>query len=453
MSEPVSAREFSEFLTNLPQAQSAQKIAVAVSGGSDSMALCLLLRDWALGEGKQLTALTVDHGLRSGSASEVRQVARWLAERGVEHVALAWEGQKPAGNIQASARAARYALMDAWCTQRSVPCLMLAHHLEDQAETFLLRLGRGSGVYGLSGMEVSAKPSFPGAPWRLRPLLAVPKARLGATLEQWGQNWIEDPSNESLAFARVRARKLKGALVSIGLTPERLAETTRHLARVRSLLEAETDNLLATCAVFREGGYALVNTAALSRAHAEVGLRALARLVMAVRGADYPPRFARLERLWSRLGSGALGGGATLLGCRIKPVAVEEYDAVIFRETRGMGGPVEAEAGKPVIWDQRYHVRFETLGSSSGPIYLDALGGDGWRCIRKEVPGLVYPKVPAAAHQAALGLWDSQGLLAAPEYGYLRAGVEVAPGLRVVYLGAFRDAAFCAPDKVVSGVK
>lgn len=409
------------------------------------MALCLLARDWALAEGKHLTALTVDHGLRAGSAREVSQVARWLAERGVEHVALTWEGEKPAGNIQASARAARYALMEAWCTRQNVCCLMLAHHLEDQAETFLLRLGRGSGVYGLSGMEASVKPFVPGAPWRLRPLLAVPKARLGATLDQWGQSWIEDPSNESVAFTRVRARKLKGALASIGLTPERLGETARHLARARSLLEDEADGLLAGCAVLRPGGYCLVDAAALTGAHAEVGMRALARLMMVVRGAEYPPRFARLERLWSRLHSNALDGGATLLGCRVKPAAVEGYDTVIFREARGLGGPVEADTSKSAVWDGRYHVRLENFGGS-GPIYLDALGGDGWRCIKEKTPGLVYPRIPAAAQQTALGLWDSQGLLAAPEHGYLRSGVEEAPELTVVHLGAFRDAAFCTPD-------
>ncbi len=413
------------------------------------MALCLLLRDWALAEGKHLTALTVDHGLRAGSSREVTQVAGWLAARGVDHVALAWEGEKPTGNIQAAARAARYALMDAWCAEHGASVLMLAHHLEDQAETFLLRLGRGSGVYGLSGMEASVRPALPGAPWRLRPLLGVPKARLGATLECRGQDWIEDPSNESLAFARVRARKLKGPLASIGLTPERLVATAGHLARVRSLLEDEAEQLLAKCAAFEPGGFCLVDTAALTRAHEEVGLRALARLVMAVRGAGYPPRFVRLERLWSRLRTGGLGGGATLLGCRFQPARVDGYDAVVFREARGLGGPVTLEVGSsaagPVIWDGRYYMCLDTLGGADGPVYLDALGGDGWRCLRKETPGRVYAAAPAPAHQAALALWDRSGLLAAPEYGYLRGGVTVAPERMFVHLGIFRDPAFCAP--------
>src|SRR5262245_11003154 len=170
----------------------APHIAVAVSGGPDSLALTLLLAEWAQARGGRVDALTVDHRLRPESATEAAQVGRWLAPLpGVTHHILPWSDPKPETGIQAAARDARYRLLAAHCRDHAILHLCVAHHRDDQHETHRLRAGHGSGPIGLAGM--SAIRPLEGVRL-LRPLLGVAKAELVALLEARGQSWIADPS-------------------------------------------------------------------------------------------------------------------------------------------------------------------------------------------------------------------------------------------------------------------
>jgi len=160
-------------------------VAVGVSGGADSMALLHLLSAWnkSAENWLDLTALTVDHGLRAESASEAAAVSAWARDLGIEHVTLTWGGKKPSSNIEAAAREARYRLVGEWCFENHVQTFLTAHHFDDQAETFLMRLARGSGVAGLSSLaeERSLGGAF-GSVRLLRPLLHISKKDLTALL-------------------------------------------------------------------------------------------------------------------------------------------------------------------------------------------------------------------------------------------------------------------------------
>ncbi len=145
-------------------------LAVAVSGGADSLALALLADRWARAAGGHIVALTVDHRLRPESGAEAAQVEAWLGARAIAHRRLDWRDARAGSDLQARARAARYALLQDWCAVAGVLHLLLAHHQDDQAETFLLRLGRGSGVDGLGAM---APVSYARACRLLRPLLDI----------------------------------------------------------------------------------------------------------------------------------------------------------------------------------------------------------------------------------------------------------------------------------------
>ena len=196
----------------------------------------------------------------------------------------------------------------------------MGHTLEDQAETFLLRLGRGSGLDGLSAMRTLAPfplPEF--ADLNLaRPLLKVGRARLRAYLKSRDQIWLEDPMNSEARFARSRIRGLMPALEAAGLSALRISDAASHLARARLALELATEAVLARAAV-PDHGRVLVDAKALLAAPREVGLRALAALLMVVSGEAYRPRFEALERLFDAIGQGRLAGGATLHGCRLFP--------------------------------------------------------------------------------------------------------------------------------------
>src|SRR5262249_61999648 len=137
-------------------------------------------------------------------AAEARQVGAWLGARGIAHRTLVWEGPHPASDIQAAARAARYRLLEAWCAEHGYLHLLTAHHREDRAETFWLRLARGSGLDGLAGISgVTERPECR----VLHPLLDVPPERLRARLRLEAQPWVDDPSNRNADLARVRVRE------------------------------------------------------------------------------------------------------------------------------------------------------------------------------------------------------------------------------------------------------
>jgi tRNA(Ile)-lysidine synthase len=346
----------------LSRPETVETVAVAVSGGADSMALTLLADRWAKSKHLRLVALTVDHGLRPGSGREARQVGTWLARRGIEHTILRWRGPKPKTNRQALARAARYRLMASWLARHGVRHLLLGHQMEDQAETFLLRLARGSGVDGLSAMAPAVMaPVWPqGEILLLRPLLQIPKARLRATLQAQRQEWIEDPSNRDCSYGRVRMREAMGVLGELGLGPERLALTAAHMARARAALEADTGALLQRAARMDGGGscalgYCTLDTAAFALAPQEIGLRALARLLMIIGAADYPPRLARLERLYFALIGRRSIRGQTLMGCVVAPVAKAKA-VTICRESAAVAAQTRLEPGQSMLWDGRFWV-------------------------------------------------------------------------------------------------
>ncbi|MGZ6021056.1 MAG: tRNA lysidine(34) synthetase TilS [Rhizomicrobium sp.] len=293
--------------------------AVAVSGGGDSIALMHLLAAWAKkSQRPQPHVVTVDHGLRKESAADARKVMRWAKSAGLKSKALRWHGPHPRSDIEAAAREARYRLMGEWARKNKITALYVAHTRDDQAETFLLRLMRGSGLDGLAAMR--AVTSYPLGEFRelsiVRPLLTLERAQVRSHLESLGHDWLEDAMNADERFARVRLRKAWAALEEAGLSKQRLASAASHLARAREALDAVTEAvLLRACRRFGSG--IQVDRAALVSAPREIGLRALAQLLMIVSGQAYRPRFERLERLFDQLAAGSIGGGCTLHGCRL----------------------------------------------------------------------------------------------------------------------------------------
>ncbi len=264
--------------------------------------------------------LTVDHGLRKDSARDAKQVVRWARAAGLKARVLTWSGAKPKTGIEAAARDARYRLLGAWLKKNRIATLLVGHTQDDQAETFLLRLARGSGLDGLAAMQAHAPwpvDGFDGLSLR-RPLLGLSRAELRAWLTAKGHAWLEDPMNDDAAFDRVKMRRALAVLEDAGLSSARIAAAAAHLARARAALEVVTQAVLARASRRLDSGFA-IDPAALAAAPREVGLRALAALLMAAGGQAYRPRFDALERLFDRIAEGTVGAGVTLHNCRIAP--------------------------------------------------------------------------------------------------------------------------------------
>ncbi len=300
--------------------------AVAVSGGGDSLALMHLLADWARAQKCEApVVLSVDHKLQKNSAANAKQVVAWAKRTGLKAHVLTWEGKKPKADIEAEAREARYRLMGEWCCKKGIAALYVGHTRDDQAETFLLRLARGSGLDGLAAMRpVSAYPAQGFKELQVvRPLMEFDRDALRAHLTARGQEWFEDPMNADPRFGRVRIRAAMDHLKAAGLSPGRIADAAAHLSRAREALDAVTAAVVRR-ACRQEGDAVLVERAALLAAPREVGLRALAGLLMGVSGQPYRPRFERLERLYDSIAQEQVSAGRTLHGCRIGPAGAAE---------------------------------------------------------------------------------------------------------------------------------
>lgn len=326
-------------------------LVLAVSGGSDSTALLVLAARWAkrLKKLKKtapgLIAVTIDHGLRPQSAREAAAVKRLARRLGVPHRTLRWRGEKPKAGLQEAARAARYRLLAQAAARVGYAHILTAHTLDDQAETVLFRLARGSGLTGLAGMARASRLPTGGAGdafFLLRPLLSLPKARLVATLKAAGIGHSEDPTNRDPRFTRARMRALMPALAREGLDARGLARLAARMRRAESAIEFAVDAARAALAPgpWRQRGPIVFATVRFGGLPAEVALRLLGRAI-AQAGDEGPVELAKLESLYAALRQARAPLRRTLAGALITlkgdRLTVERAPARRQRVVRGAG--------------------------------------------------------------------------------------------------------------------
>lgn len=377
--------------------------------------------------------LTVDHGLRAEAAAEAAFVAKEATRLGFVCEVLRWEGDKPATGIQDAARQARRNLMlDVLRAECGIlntifrknalypsldRALVMAHHLEDQAETVLMRLGRGSGLEGLGGMRprgravrapVAERPEEFSATV-FRPLFDASKVRLVATLEAYGARWVEDPSNEDDRFERVRVRRMLAQLGEVGLSPEKISLSARRLRDADEAMRrrgAFAHSQEASCLLMPHLGD--VATMADWYAAPYLYVRTLRWLMRIYGGAARPAELSQIEQLAFRLShetNASLFAGMTLGGCKIE-LATEKAEPGsarsgirirIYREGSGNGLPVASILpGQSVDWDGgRFRIVAQECAKPGAVIR--ALGMQGWVEVKRLVPGFESLRLPAAA--------------------------------------------------------
>lgn len=351
-------------------------LGLAVSGGGDSAALAVLLAEAGLPD---LTVLTVDHRLRAGSAADADFVETLAGELGLPFERLVLR-EAPDGSLQAFARAARYRLLAEAAARRGLGAIATAHTLDDQAETFLLRLARGSGVRGLAAMRPRTVLDWLVV---LRPFLGVRREALREALVARGLGWREDPSNADARFDRIAMRQLMPRLAAVGLSPQRLAATAAHLARAGDALDAMGRTLAADAMRVDRAGGVRLDRAALAAAPQEVFLRVLAHAVQVAGGLAHTPRFAGLAAAAERV---AAGEGRISLGRAI--LDVDRETVRLWRERRGIE-TIELGPGEAAAWDGRFRVR---VAAGAPRLRIGPLGSAPLAC-----PAAALPQaVPAA---------------------------------------------------------
>ncbi|PYE88702.1 tRNA(Ile)-lysidine synthase [Phyllobacterium leguminum] len=379
----------------------ARAIVAAVSGGGDSLALLFLLKEYLAQRGAdapQLTAVTIDHGLRPESADEAEAVARLCREHGIEHRTLRWEGEKPKTGLPAAAREARYRLLVEAARKAGARIIVTGHTRDDQIETFLMRGARGVGR-GLAGM--AGFTLLDGQLWLVRPLLNTRREDLRSVLRKRNIEWFDDPTNENLAFERprVRARLGDGGSPSPLPSPRRRGEGDLRVAGSSSLpapgmnknaqtsmppsprlrgegkgeghsteLATELDRIAKAVATRRAQGEAVadflgvgvriepaedvsIDANALKEARHDVATLALGVLASVIGGRSFLPGDAERERLFTHL-SGQAAARLGLGGCIIKRGRHRHH---IWREARGLP-ELLLSSGESSIWDGRYRI-------------------------------------------------------------------------------------------------
>lgn len=385
---PIQAADLKELFARL---QDYETVFLAVSGGSDSIALMHLVNEWRSSTDNPpcLHVLTVNHGLRPEAQSEAQAVVAAANELGIPADMLTHHGPRPNTGVQAAARELRYNLLFQHISQRAdirLPtALLTAHHRDDLAETVLMRLARGAGTDGLAAIP---SVTVRGDIHLIRPLLNIPKARLVETLQALGVQWHEDPSNQNQAYERVRLRQIATARENMQLSDAALALTAGRMARAKDALEqmaeatlrpALAQPLLQSAGVFnwewKSGDL-----------HDEIAIRILMRLLPLLGGSNEPVRLMRVEKLLQAMKLADFPG-ATLANCIVRPSGGS--GRLIYREPKRGELPRiavrdQAKVGQNILWDQRFQISglapCESAWEVRAFVRDDLESFDVWRC-------------------------------------------------------------------------
>jgi tRNA(Ile)-lysidine synthase len=359
-----------------------KRVAVAVSGGSDSMAMLRLLNEWALLQSPRIETivLTVDHGLRNASALEAQQVAQWCAALGISHHKLRWEGDKPITGIQARARQARYDLMSAWCASHQVSALLTGHTADDQAETVMMRQMRTDSAKSLVGI-------WPEREWNgirvLRPMLSLRRENLRFYLRDISQNWIDDPSNDDMRFERVRVRQSLAGRLNGFCGDAGVAFATVQKNSVAAKVWCER------YFVVHKTGFVTVPRSELELLPPEIGDDVVLRFLRLCGSDPSPERLKRMSLLAWLMAAGCnrrvLGGA----------VFVKQQNRILVGREPGRINTAPSpipEAGE-IVWDGRFRV-VGPVGAAVVPVaVLSKLTR------RKDIPAFIQAGLPAVLRE------------------------------------------------------
>lgn len=328
-------------------------IALAVSGGADSLALMVLAQRWASGLSSppRLIVYSVDHGLRAEAAEEVAMVVAAAEARGFEARGLRWTGIKPGSGMQEAARMARYRLIGDAMAVDGARVLLTAHHLQDQAETVLMRMAHGSGIEGLKGMTAMSVVEGVSV---FRPLLGCDPEQLRTVALAAGLTPVEDPSNQDQHYERVRWRQAMPQLAALGLDAAALSLFAERMGEADAAIAQMADACFDEIVRLDGFGAARIEIGAFEGLSPAIATRLLGRVLNIVGGRQKPRALGQVERLRQGLVGGTLTKTTTALGCVVR---LQDGAVAIAREP-GRSLPPDAilVPHGALVWDQRFRI-------------------------------------------------------------------------------------------------
>ncbi len=363
-------------------------LAVAVSGGSDSLCLAILAKKWVNIKGGRITALIVDHGLRKSSGQESRKTLKLLKKQKIFSQCFKWElSKKPKNSVQEKAREFRYNIFEEWCYKKNIKYLLIAHHFEDQKETFIMRLNSNSNVYGLACMpKVLLKKEIK----ILRPLLDLKKKDIIGYLKEKKINWIEDPSNNSLKYSRNRLRKILPKLEEKGLTDSNFRKILKRAQKERKKIESKFSFWLIENVRIDTFGYAAVDFRNLKLLDKNDFIFIFSKLLNMISGLFYTPKSKYVYNFYKKIKSNEIINKTNLGGCHIFFLKKKMYICrEIFKKSRKQ--EINFQFNK-IVWDNRFEIEYKKnfflkrkLGKS---VFIEQLQKDGWNEILLKNQGI-----------------------------------------------------------------
>jgi tRNA(Ile)-lysidine synthase len=380
-----------------------ERFAIAVSGGSDSLALSTLAKLYSLENDNDFVALIIDHKLRKESANEAKQTYKSLTQSKIKAKILTYQGEKFSSNIQKKARDLRYDLFEKYCAKNKIKFLILAHHQDDLIENFYIRLIRGSGIKGLTSLQniFEYNKDF----YLLRPLLNFNKQELLNVTKRSYSSWIEDPSNKNDKFLRVRIRKMQTKLQKEGFDPERIIKTIENLNTAKDSLEFYIFKSEKKYLKFFKEGYATLRSSIFNNEAQEVIFRVIIKAIHFVSGEYYPPRSDSLKSLMKNL-SVKTFKSSTLGGCLI-----EKNKNIIsfYREDRNIAVETLNKKKPKTNWDDRFLVNKNF--NNQQQFVVKKLGNHGIEYLRKNKFNDYGNKIPVHVKKTLPSFWNNKGQL------------------------------------------
>ncbi|QMU57889.1 MAG: tRNA lysidine(34) synthetase TilS [Boseongicola sp.] len=394
-----------------------ERLGVAVSGGSDSMALLDLMVRKGAELGFPVSAVSVNHGLRAEAVDEVAHVATFCAARGIDHSVLEWSGWDGHGNLQAEARRARYQLIADWADGSGVDCVALGHTEDDQAETVLMSIARKSGVDGLAGM--ASRFERHGVEW-IRPLLEQPREVLRDYLRSKNIRWCDDPSNEDVRFERVEVRRALKVLSSLGIDAKSLARVASNAGVAKSALDHYAHSEVAEHELVTEDRGDLVFPEGFTTQERQVPGEVARRLQLLafqwVSGSLYPPRMSAVVDMNAEMTD---ADRHTLGGCVVLRQKGKGWVGNTIRITREFNAVKDVVSSTNGVWDGRWVL----AGPHEPDLRVRALGEALKDCPNWRETGLARQSLLASP-----AIWRGEELIAAPLAGFANSWTASATG-------------------------
>ena len=378
-----------------------EKFAIAVSGGSDSLALSVLAKLYSLENDNDFMALIIDHKLRKESADEAKQTYKNLTQNKIKAKILNYRGEKFSSNVQKKARDLRYDLFEKYCTKNKIKFLILAHHQDDLIENFYIRLIRGSGIKGLTSLKnvFEYSKNF----HLLRPLLNFNKEELLNITKKSYSSWVEDRSNKNDKFLRVRIRKMQYKLQKEGFDPKRIIKTIENLNTAKDSLEFYIFKSEKKYLKFYKEGYAKLKSSIFNNEAQEVIFRVIIKAIHFVSGEYYPPRSDSLKTLMKNLSIKSFKS-STLGGCLIKK---DKSIISFFREDRNIVSETLNKIKKKISWDDRFLV-YNNFNNKE-KFVVKKLGDQGIEYLKKNKFKDCENKIPPHAKKTLPSFWNNKG--------------------------------------------